>query len=189
MKTILSVVALATVCFAAPGYAQPDTAIVDAAKTHITWILGGSVHDTHGTFSLKEGTINVNFEKKAMSGLVVVDAKSGQSGNDTRDHRMQSEVLQSDKYPEIRFTPETWSGDIALTGSSLIRVSGLLELHGAKHQMDIPVALKLEPGRFTGTAEFDVPYVQWGMKDPSNFLLRVEKKVAIQVTVEGRFSH
>jgi polyisoprenoid-binding protein YceI len=187
MNKLMSVVSLATVCVS--GYAQTDTAVLDPAKTHVAWILGGNIHETHGTFHLKEGSIGLNFERKTMSGLVVVDAKSGESGNDTRDHRMQREVLESDKYPEIRFTPETWSGDMALTGSSLIHISGSLELHGAKHQVDIPVALKLEPGRFTGTAQFDVPYVQWGMKDPSNFFLKVEKKVVIQVTAEGKFTH
>lgn len=189
MKRILSAVAAALVSFAAPNHAETLTATIDPAKAQVAWLLGGSLHETHGTFHLKEGKISLDFEKKTMAGLVVIDAKSGESGNDSRDHKMHTEVLNSDKYPEIRFTPASWQGDLAMTGSSKVQVSGVLEVHGAKHDVTMPMELKLDQGHFTGTARFDVPYVQWGMKDPSNFLLKVEKKVVIQVTAEGQFAH
>ena len=85
--------------------------------------------------------------------------------------------------------PASWQGDMAMTGSSKILVSGVFEVHGAKHDVTIPMELNVDQGRFTGSAQFEVPYVEWGMKDPSNFLLKVNKKVAIQVTFEGVFTH
>ena len=33
---------------------------------------------------------------------------------------------------------------------------------------------------------FVIPYVQWGMKNPSNFLLKVNDKVEIRVQAVGR---
>jgi hypothetical protein len=33
---------------------------------------------------------------------------------------------------------------------------------------------------------FTIPYVQWGMKNPSNFLLRVSDKVQMNIQTVGR---
>ncbi len=33
---------------------------------------------------------------------------------------------------------------------------------------------------------FTIPYVQWGMKNPSNFLLKVSDKVAMNIQAVGR---
>jgi phage host-nuclease inhibitor protein Gam len=35
--------------------------------------------------------------------------------------------------------------------------------------------------QYIATTHFTTPYVQWGMKNPSNFLLKVEDKVEIDV--------
>jgi polyisoprenoid-binding protein YceI len=188
MKRILFVLAVGMVCFRMLLAAETATATLDPAKTHVPWSLDGSVHTIHGIFRLKEGKIILNLEKKTMTGKIVIDAKSGESGNSTRDRRMHAEVLESEKYPEIRFAPTSWQGDISSIGSSKVQVSGIIDMHGAVHEVTIPMELKIEHGQFSGTAQFDVPYVQWGMKDPSNFLLKVEKKVVIRVAAEGEFA-
>ncbi len=41
----------------------------------------------------------------------------------------------------------------------------------------------------TATAKFSVPYVAWGMKDPSNLVLRVDKIVDVDVTLAGTLVH
>jgi hypothetical protein len=36
-----------------------------------------------------------------------------------------------------------------------------------------------------GTAKFDVPYIQWGIKDPSNFMLKVKPVVNVEMELSG----
>jgi len=48
-----------------------------------------------------------------VSGQVTVDARSGQSGNSSRDGRMHREILETQRYPEIAFRPDRMDGAIA----------------------------------------------------------------------------
>ena len=43
-------------------------------------------------------------------------------------------------------------------------------------------------GHVTADVHFVVPYVEWGLKDPSTFILRVSKKVDITVHAVGTLS-
>ncbi|MFQ5349388.1 MAG: hypothetical protein ACE5EG_02970, partial [Thermoanaerobaculia bacterium] len=40
----------------------------------------------------------------------------------------------------------------------------------------------------TATASLEVPYVAWGMKNPSKRLLRVSKEVAVEIAAVGRIA-
>lgn len=148
---------------------------LDPAKTEITWSLGAALHTVHGTFRIKSAA--------PQSGQIVIDATSGQSGNTSRDAKMHKTVLESAKYPEIVFTPKRIDGPIAPTGSSEIKLIGDIQIHGATHQITIPARVE-DARRFTAT--FTIPYVAWGMKSPSTFLLKVDDKVGIAITGEGK---
>ncbi len=68
------------------------------------------------------------------------------------------------------------------TGVTLV---GEFELLGKSHPISIPLDIRIDGSHFEATAEFSVPYVEWGLKDPSTFVLRVAKEVQIRVTAEG----
>ncbi len=52
--------------------------------------------------------------------------------------------------------------------------------------MTIPVRVQMQNASVTARAKFTVPYVSWGMRDPSTFALQVAKSVDVDVTLEGR---
>lgn len=159
-----------------------------ADGTKIGWTLGDVLHTVHGTFQLKCGDIHFDPETGKATGAVVVDAASGESGNSARDSRMHKNVLESAKYSEVFFFPDAIEGNVNLTGKSSVRLHGSLKIHGATHEIVAPAEVTIKDGHLSADIKFEVPYVAWGMKDPSTFLLKVSKSVAIEMDATGRIS-
>jgi polyisoprenoid-binding protein YceI len=180
---------LALFCFAACAdvRAQDLTVELDPANTKIEFVLAASLHTVHGTFALKSGAIHFNPATGSASGSVVVDVKSGQSGNNMRDHKMHKEILQSEQYPEATFTPTKMSGAFSEQGSSTIQVDGIFHIHGSDHPIMLTVPLRISGNSVSLTSQIVIPYEQWGMKNPSSFILRVNDKVELDITATGRF--
>jgi polyisoprenoid-binding protein YceI len=159
--------------------------VADPAQGSFKWTVNSTLHAVHGTFALKSARFEINTDTDRVTGEVLVDAASGDSGDQSRDRRMHSEILQSDKFTEVIFRPESLDGKVALSGSSEGRLKGAIVLHGSEHETNVPVRLELGSDRWKGTASVAIPYVEWGLKDPSNFLLRVAKVVNFEVVLAG----
>jgi len=160
----------------------------DPHHTVVAFHLSGTLHETHGTFPLTEGTLAVDPASGAATGRVVVDATGGESSNDMRDARMSSVVLQSARFPTIEFRPARVDGHRRADGSFHATLHGELTLHGAAHALDVDVEGRLVGDQLTATARFVVPYVAWGLEDPSVLLLTVAKEVEIDVTTTGNLT-
>lgn len=150
------------------------------AQSVAKWSLSDSLHSVKGDFKLKSCDLHYDGAAGQVNGEIVFDATSGESGNGARDHKMHKEVLESAKYPEIRFRPDHVEGAIAAAGVSTLQVHGLFGIHGAEHEMTIPIELKLEGRAWSATGKFGVPYVKWGMKNPSVLFLKVGDTVEIE---------
>jgi polyisoprenoid-binding protein YceI len=159
-----------------------DTFLLDPARSEIHFTLHDPLHTVHGSFKLKRGEIRWDRETGKASGEIVIDVTSGASGNGSRDRRMHQEILESRKYPEAVFVPDSVKGRLETEGESQLDVHGAFTIHGAGHEMTLQFLVDaIGGGRYTATGHFSIPYVEWGMKDPSNFLLKVDKKVDMEV--------
>jgi hypothetical protein len=67
----------------------------------------------------------------------------------------------------------------------VLEVSGTFGIHGGEHEITVPVRLKLELDRWSATTHFPVPYLKWGMKNPSMLFLRVGDTVQIDLQASG----
>jgi polyisoprenoid-binding protein YceI len=177
---------LGALILAPPSQAQANTVQVDPARSKIEFSLSGTMHTVHGTFALKSSAIRFDPSTGKMDGSIVADATTGESGNGTRDSRMHREILESSKFTEVVFTPVQMSGSFAAEGASKLQVSGRFRLHGMEHDVTLPVDVKANGGNLEIIAHMDIPYVQWGLKNPSNFFLRVSEMVGIEIHVAGR---
>ena len=172
---------------AIPALAEQIDLEMDPAATKVNWTLGDVLHTVRGTFKLKKSdTVWFDSGTGQAGGLLVVDASSGESGSNARDSRMQKHVLESARYPEITFVPDRVDGKVALTGDSEVHLHGMFTIHGGTHEMLMKVKSHVEQQRLTATISFTVPYVKWGMKDPSNFLLKVKDIVEIDIQAAAR---
>jgi polyisoprenoid-binding protein YceI len=153
----------------------------DPASTTIHWTLGAVLHTVHGTFKLKSGVVHLDPRTGEMTGLLVVDATSGESGNSERDQKMHQSVLESSKYGTITFRPIHLNGTFQPNQTQTLMVDGVLNLHGKDHPLQLTVDLRPTSNAMSVATHFDVPYVQWGLKNPSTFVLRVSKDVSVNI--------
>lgn len=160
----------------------------DAGQTKANWNLSDPLHTVKGDFQLKQCGLQYEPSSGKIGGEVVFDATSAQSGNGMRDKKMHKDVLESAKYPEIRFRPDRVEGKVELQGTSNLQVHGIFSIHGGEHEITLPVVLKMEATQWSATASFAVPYVKWGMKNPSVLFLRVGDEVALDVQAAGKLT-
>jgi polyisoprenoid-binding protein YceI len=151
----------------------------------VDFTLGDVLHTVHGNFRLKTGQVRFDPATNSISGELVVDAPSGNSGSTGRDRKMHKEILQSVRYPEVTFRPDRVDGKVLASGRSAVQVHGMFGILGVEHEITVPAQVELAPDHWSLAVHFAVPYVKWGLKDPSTFILRVEKTVDIDLNARG----
>jgi polyisoprenoid-binding protein YceI len=169
-----------------PLAAQETTLAFAPAETQIEFTLPTTLHTVHGTFALKSGKIRFDASTGKADGELIVDAASGASGNDGRDKRMHKEIIESARYLDISFLPDRVEGKIDLAGTSEVRVHGLFKIHGIEKELMLPVKTEASAGKIVVTAAFSVPYVEWGMKNPTKLFLKVDPVVEVHIKAIGR---
>jgi polyisoprenoid-binding protein YceI len=185
LRRNLSFVLFALFCASAVASAQQFTLTLDPANTTVNITLGDVLHTVHGTFRLKRGALQLDPAAGKLTGEIVVDAKSGDTGSKMRDGKMHREVLESEQYPEIIFRPDRVEGTVSEKGKSAVKVHGIFTIHGVDREIDVPAAADLAEDHWTATLHFTIPYVKWGMKNPSALFLRVDDSVQIDIVAAG----
>jgi polyisoprenoid-binding protein YceI len=160
---------------------QTRSFTIDPSQTKVEFSLGSLLHTVHGDFKLKRGALRFEPQSGKVSGELVVDAASGESGSPARDKRMHAAILESAKYTEIVFGPDRVDGKVAPEGRSEVQIHGIFAIHGVEHEMLVPATIGAADGQYNVSVMFEVPYVKWGMKNPSTLMLRVNDKVEIIV--------
>lgn len=174
--------------FALPLAAETLTFELDPAATSVQFSFGATLHTVKGSLKAESGTIQVDPDTGKATGWVVLDATSAQTGNARRDAKMHEKILESRRYPDIVFSVERISGSLHRGGRSEVQLHGYLEMHGVRRPIALPATVLVEGDRVQATASLTVPYLEWGLKDPSFFILRVEKEVRVTVKATGRLA-
>lgn len=165
--------------------AAERTLALNPAATHVTFTLGSTLHTVHGTMHLLEGVIVFDDETGTASGQVVIDATSAETGNKKRDKKMHGEVLESDAFPTIVFTPNGVERRLVNAGSGPLTLVGSVSVHGSDHPVRLDATVNRDGDAVTADFDLPIPFVEWGMEDPSVFVFRTDKDVLVHVELEG----
>ena len=183
-----AVVALALI-FAPAALAQHQTFAVNPDASEVKMKLNTTHEVVNGNFHLQSGSVEFDRSATRISGTIVVAAGSGKTGNDSRDKKMNKDILKVDQYTTVSFSPKTYTGTILASGDSTIQVSGVFTLLGTPHDLTVPMQIHIDGSKATAKAQFVVPYVQWGLKNPSFLIWKAENDVAIDLSLVGNITN
>jgi polyisoprenoid-binding protein YceI len=179
---IVALVALTAIC---PILAGEQTLRLDPSSTQISFTLEGTLHDVHGSLFLDHGEVRFDMETGQVSGEIVLDALRTVSGNAKRDKKMHKKVLESQTFPEIRFSATRIEGRLPTTGTETVTLHGKISIHGDDHDSILVAQISRDGDRLHATLNLSVPFVEWGMVDPSFLFFRVAKVVEVSIEMDG----
>jgi len=171
------------------AFAQHQTFAVNPDASEVRMKLNTTHEVVNGTFHIQSGSIDFDRGTSKISGNVAVAAGSGKTGNDSRDKKMNKDILKVEQYATVSFAPKSYTGTIAASGDSTIQVTGVFTLLGTPHDLTIPMQVHLDATSGRAKAHFVVPYVQWGLKNPSFMIWKAENDVGIDLNLVGQISN
>ncbi len=183
-----ALIVLAALVLTLPTLGVERVLNLEPESTEVTFTLEATGHDVAGTLYLHTGRIRFDAETGVASGEVSIDARRADTGHKKRDKKMHKKVLDSEHHPLIVFRPERLEGEIAAEDTSEVQIHGTVTLLGADHPLTLPTTVEIKGGEVTARATFAVPYVEWGLHDPSIVFLRVAKVVDVTISAAGTLS-
>jgi polyisoprenoid-binding protein YceI len=101
---------------------------------------------------------------------------------------MNKDVLEVEQHATISFDPKTYTGAIAPSGDSNLQVTGAFTLLGVPHEITIPILVHIDGATASAKTHFVIPYVQWGLKNPSFMFWKADNDVAVDLSLTGQIS-
>jgi polyisoprenoid-binding protein YceI len=189
MTTLRALVLLA-VLLAPLGVVEADqrVLVLDPALTSVAFTVKATFHDVQGAFAVQTGTLRFDPAAGEASGEVTIDLRGARTGSSSRDRTMHEEVLETPTHPLAVFHLQRIAGTLAPAGTSEVSLQGTLTFHGADHPMSLPAKVTVSGAHVVADVAVDIPYVAWGLHDPSILVLRVAKVANVRVRTEGELS-
>ncbi len=178
--------ALAAFTIVSPVVAEEMVYTLDTDRSEVRIVLGAMLHTVRGSAPLGAATLTWNTETGEASGLVVIQSGLIDTGIDARNAKMHEVVLKTLEHPEIIF--EATGFQLRQPGENEMRfvLKGNLTLVGVTHEIEFEShARRRGDDSWKVRADLNVPYVEWGLEDPSPTFFGVDKHVSVEVKAIG----
>ena len=179
---------LTALCLPLPLVGEPLTFELDPAATKVSLSFNATLHSVDGLLRAKSGVLRLDPEAGTAEGRIVIDALSASTGNSQRDQKMHEKILESRLFPEIVFDVDRISGTLHRAGRSDVLLHGMIEMHGVRRPADLPATIMAEGDKVRASGHITIPYLEWGLRDPSFFVLRVAKEVKVEIQATGHLA-
>jgi polyisoprenoid-binding protein YceI len=159
--------------------AQATAFRIDPATAEAGFDLKATAHTVHGTTPSVSGDVRVQPAADgslALSGTIEIGTASLRTGNDRRDATMHEKSLLTPSYPAIAFAPErfTPSGPAGAGGAVPGLLAGRITIRGQTRPQTMTATLTPRGERIEASGTFDVRWAEFGVPDPSFFVVRIE---------------
>jgi len=160
--------------------AQATAYRIDPAACQAAFDLKATMHTVHGATGRIAGEVRVEPHDAGvlkLSGRIEIDAASIETGNEKRDATMREKSLLVSSFPTIVFEPERFapSGPPGAEGGIPGTLAGRLTIRGVTKAQAMTATLTPRGGRVAVAGTFDVTWADFGVPDPSFFVVRVER--------------
>jgi polyisoprenoid-binding protein YceI len=159
--------------------AQAATYRIDADAAEAGFALKATLHTVHGSTASVTGEVRVepaDAGALVLSGRILIGAGAIATGNAKRDATLHGKSLAVASYPAIVFAPERFvpSGPPGADGTVAGTLTGRLTIRDTAKPQEIAATLSPDGARIIASGTFDVPWAEFGVPDPSFFVVRIE---------------
>jgi len=159
--------------------AQATAYRINPAASEAGFDLKATMHTVHGLTTRVTGGVRVepaDASTLKVSGKIEIGAASIATGNEKRDATLHGTSLLVSSFPTIVFAPERFvpSGPEGADGTTSGTLTGRLTIRGQTRPQAMTVTLAPRGERIVASGTFDVPWAEFGIPDPSFFVVRIE---------------
>jgi len=141
---------------------------------------GGQTRDVRGEIAVDFSALD-----RGVRATVTADPATLTTGIGLRDSDLQA-VLETSRYPEIRFTVTQIRGPKALSpgDEATVTVTGTMEIHGVRRTIEVPALVRLGADRVEVRGGMPLRLTEYGIRPPRVlFVVRVQDEVQVHFTL------
>jgi polyisoprenoid-binding protein YceI len=188
LQSLPPLLAILAIALPAAAWGQQVVVRLDPVASKVSFVLDSVMHTVHGSAKFSRGEVAWDAATGLASGELVIDARSFESGNGSRDAKMHKVVLESARYPDIVLALQRLEGTFPASGRADLVAVGEVRIHGALRAVRWPVEVTLQDGKVSAHAQIAVPFIEWGLEDPSVLFIRVGREVQLTIDAVGVLS-
>ena len=159
--------------------AHPAVYRIDPAAAEAGFTLEATMHTVHGVTTHVLGEVRVEPESGGalkLNGRIEIGAATLATGNSRRDATMHDKSLLVASFPTIVFTAERFdpAGPEGAGGVSEGALTGRITIRGRTKPQSMKATLSPRGDRIVASGTFDVAWAEFGIPDPSFFVVTIE---------------
>ena len=147
----------------------------------------GTPGDFVGTTSDVTGEMTEADSLGGVRGWVEAPVKSLKTGNDRRDRDL-NKSMESEKYPNLRFTLTGVTVQSSTADSAAVSLLGAMDIHGVSRDVSLPATVRVSPGEVRLRSDFPLNLKDYRIGGLTKLLGMLKMDEWIKVHVDLTFS-